>query len=317
MCYVRTSAGDRRECAREISARAWVDLARTARERGMTFLLLTGGEILLRSDFLAIYEPLTRLGLVLTLFTNGTLITEEIADRLAAAPPSTVAITLYGASPATYAAVTGSPDGFDRCCRGIRLLAERNVPLCLKTTLTSQNHCDLEAMRRMARDWGLPLKAGLLLTRRSDGAPSEVDTCRLSAEQCMAIEAADTKAAAEWDAIATAEPGRGERPIENFYCPAGRSAFAIDPSGAMGVCLDLPHPAARPIEVGFDGAWRRVQEYVDGVPPLSGHCRGCDARVFCSRCPAWSWMETRTLDHPVPYLCAIARARRSIHAPAR
>ena len=85
MCYIRHAPGDP---TKELPASTWLDLARQAVANGMVFLLLTGGEVFLRRDFFEIYEPLTRMGLVLALFTNGTLITPDIAARLAQAPPS-------------------------------------------------------------------------------------------------------------------------------------------------------------------------------------------------------------------------------------
>ena len=54
MCYVCQSPGDGALSARELSATQWLELARAAIENGMVFLLLTGGEVFLRSDFFEI-----------------------------------------------------------------------------------------------------------------------------------------------------------------------------------------------------------------------------------------------------------------------
>src|SRR5436190_1139417 len=51
---------------------------------GCLELVLTGGEPLARPDFFEIYGHAKTKGFLVTLFTNGTLITETIADRLAA-----------------------------------------------------------------------------------------------------------------------------------------------------------------------------------------------------------------------------------------
>ncbi len=52
------------------------------KEAGCLWLLLTGGEPLLRTDFLDIYKFAKHKGFLLTLFTNGTLLTPRIADVL-------------------------------------------------------------------------------------------------------------------------------------------------------------------------------------------------------------------------------------------
>ena len=308
MCYVRQAAGAMTKVAKELPASAWLDLARQAVDNGMVFLLLTGGEVLLRRDFFELYEPLTRMGLVLALFTNGTLITKDIAARLAQAPPSRTEITLYGATAATYEAVTGVPGSFAACCAGIEALGSHRVPLGLKTTITRQNVGELEAMRQMAHNWGLPFSAAWLLSGRPDRIPSEVEDCRLSAADCVTLEATDRASAHEWTEAALKETAPGSH--HNFYCQAGKAAFVINPVGEMNLCLVLTEPAARPLETGFPEAWKRVQQYVDSAPPAASECRTCDTLAYCGRCPAWSMIETGTLTEPVPYLCEIARARK-------
>lgn len=320
MCYVRTPAqagvpGAVVPAGPELAAPAWLDLARQAADAGMVFLLLTGGEIFARRDFFEIYEPLTRLGLVIALYTNGTLVTRDVAARLAQAPPSRIEITLYGASAAAAEAVTGVPGSHAACRRGIEALLERGLPLGLKTTLTRFNAGELEAMRRMAGDWGLPFSASWLLARRPDGAPSAADHCRLPEEEGVGLEASDRATADEW--AEQALKGAASGAPGNFYCRAGRAAFVVDSSGAMNVCSLLPRPGARPLETGFAEAWNRVVRFVDEAPPASSACRSCDAAAFCGRCPAWSLMETGTLTEPAPYLCGIAKSRRARFGPPR
>src|ERR1035437_1764161 len=139
MCYVCQSPGDSMLRAKELSTVAWLELTRQAIDNGMVFLLLTGGEIFLRADFFELYSPLTRLALVLTLFTNGTLITDSIAARLADAPPSRTEITLYGATTSKYESITGVPGSYYRCCKGIEALLKHNIQLDLKAIITKQN----------------------------------------------------------------------------------------------------------------------------------------------------------------------------------
>jgi len=308
MCYVRHSASNNALQEKELSAPQWLCLAHQAVESGMVFLLLTGGEVFLRPDFFDIYEPLTRMGLILALFTNGTLITEARAERLAQTPPSRTEITLYGATAATYEAVTGVPGSYAACCAGIEALIARHVPLGLKTTITRQNVEELEAMRQMAHNWGVPFSAAWLLSRRPDRVPSEVEDCRLSAMDCVALEATDRASAHEWIEAALRKPSMGSN--SNFYCQAGKAAFALNPSGEMNACLQMPSPAAPASAMGFRAAWDLVYRYVDCAPPASSVCLACDRRAYCGRCPAWSLMETGTLTDPVPYLCDIARARK-------
>jgi radical SAM protein with 4Fe4S-binding SPASM domain len=285
-----------------------LDLARQAIDSGMVFLLLTGGEVFLRPDFFELYTPLTRMGLILTLFTNGTLITEDLAARLAEAPPSCTEITLYGATEATYEAVTGVPGSYARCCAGIERLVKHCVPLGLKTTLSNRNVCDLDAMRQMANNWGLPFSADWLLITRRDGVVSDIADCRLSVSEFVDLEASEGTSATSWHETALRESVLGDD--SNFCCDAGKAAFMINSLGEMNTCIDLPMPAVHPLKIGFRAAWDQVQRLVDSAPPLAPICLTCDVRTHCLRCPAWSQSEAGTMAGPVPYLCEIARARK-------
>ena len=51
MCYVHLTAEEQQRRGRELTADEWLAIAQEARSRGMLFLLLTGGEPLIRKDF--------------------------------------------------------------------------------------------------------------------------------------------------------------------------------------------------------------------------------------------------------------------------
>jgi radical SAM protein with 4Fe4S-binding SPASM domain len=307
MCYIRTRAGDRAMKASELTADQWLDLARQGVDAGMLFLLLTGGEVFLRPDFFEIYEPLTDMGLLITLFTNATLITERTADKLARRPPNRTEVTLYGATRETYEAVTGEPGSYDRCIRGIELLRAAGVTLKLKTTLSRINVHEFDQMREMSDAWGLGFGASWLLSKRRDLCSNLVEEIRFTASEAVDIEAKDEQAVANLRMIAQREPA----PMSDdpFYCQAGKSSFVIGPSGDMNVCIDLALPRARPTEIGFVSAWSQVKEFIRTVPAAED-CRGCDLEPYCVRCPAWGHVEAGSMTSSVVYLCDIAKERK-------
>ncbi len=133
-CYNNLPADDR-AAQEELGEGAWKRILDEAAEAGCLYLLFTGGEPLLRPDFGAIYEHARRRGFFVTLFTNGTHLTEETADLLAAMPPLAVEVTLYGATRTTWERVTGVPGSYERSLAGIERLRRRGVRLRLKTTL--------------------------------------------------------------------------------------------------------------------------------------------------------------------------------------
>jgi radical SAM protein with 4Fe4S-binding SPASM domain len=304
MCYIAESAGDTRVKGQEVSATGWLEIARQARDAGMVFLCLTGGEPFLREDFFEIFVPLTTMGLSLTLFTNATLVTPEKAARLAEAPPRKVEVSIYGASDAVCERVTGVPGSLRRCLAGIDALAATGrIRMVLKTTLTSLNAHELPAMRQLAASRGLPFQAGWLLTPGRDRKVPDLGKLRLAAEEVVRLEEQ------EGVAVRLEDVASGESPGGGMYCEAGNSSFAINPAGEMGACIDLPLSGARPLEVGFARAWEETRRAVAAILPAQA-CVACANEAICPRCPALAQLEEGSLEAPVPYLCSVAAARR-------
>ena len=56
MCYVRMTPSEQAAIAPLRTAREWLELGKAAKDAGMVYLLLTGGEPFLRPDFQEIFQ---------------------------------------------------------------------------------------------------------------------------------------------------------------------------------------------------------------------------------------------------------------------
>ena len=137
------------------TAKEWLALAEEAKKQGMVYLLLTGGEPFLRPDFREILSGLNKIGLLISINSNGTLIDEDVIAWLKESPPCRVNVTLYGASDATYERLCGNPQGFSQAVRGIRLLKEAGIVVKLNCSVTPHNVGDLDDIFAFAKREGL------------------------------------------------------------------------------------------------------------------------------------------------------------------
>lgn len=280
-------------------------------EMGCFFLLLTGGEPFLRKDFLDIYTYAKKKGMLVSIFTNGTLITPEIAGYLHHLPPYRVEITLYGATKATYEKVTGVPGSFERCHRGIDLLREQGVELTLKTMVLTLNRHEVWEMKRFAQGLGLRFKMDSLIIPSLDGG-HEVCQSRISPEEVVALDQEDPDRRAEWKAARDFLPRMKPPPPETLFpCGAGMASFHIDAFGQLGACTLVRQPGYDLKRGSFKEGW---QDFIPSVlaqrPSQPPRCRRCRWRMACVACPGWGQLETGKLEEgPVPYLCEIAHRR--------
>ena len=136
MCYVHMTPEQLKATGKqELTAGQWIKIAKEARDKGMIFVLLTGGEPLVRKDFFEIYQGMKELGLLISINTNGSMLTGEILERFLQDPPVRFNISLYGGSNETYENMCGLPV-YNRVKENIRSLREAGVDVSLNLSIT-------------------------------------------------------------------------------------------------------------------------------------------------------------------------------------
>jgi len=285
-----------------------MDVLDSMAEAGCLFLLITGGEPLLRPDFAAIYQHARQRGMIITLFTNGTLLTPQIADLLADMPPFSMEITLYGASAETYERVTGVAGSYARCRRGIDLALERGLKLGLKAVLMTLNQHELPQMRALAEQFGCKFRYDGTLWPRLDGGRQPF-CYRLSVGELLALDRADPQRCQEWVRVAGKFSGQAARSEYVYGCGAGLESFHIDSAGRMCVCTMARRPSWDVLEGSFQEAWERLGDLRRVKRRLDTPCRTCTLGALCMQCPGWSQAMYGDDETPVDYVCELGRQR--------
>src|SRR2546430_1343940 len=123
-------------------------------EAGCLDLTLTGGEPLARRGFLDIYTCAKQKGFLVTVHTNGTLLTEKIADYWVQYPPAMIEISFHGFGKNSFDRITQGQGSYERCMAGIHLLLERKLPLTLKTTGMTVNRDEVLKIKANVEELG-------------------------------------------------------------------------------------------------------------------------------------------------------------------
>lgn len=305
MCYVHDDV-----CRGELSAEEWIELGRQAVEQGMVFLLLTGGEPLLRKDFKQIYSGLKKLGLVITVNTNGSLIDEDMLNFLIQEAPARMNISLYGACEETYRNLCGNRS-FGKVVENIRRLRELGIAVKLNCSVTPYNVADIPEIYRIAKEIGVPVQATSYMFPpvRINGChygeaphrftPQEAAAAQLLCqEQYMTAQqlamSFDTNPIPDMDCTG-AEPGP-------MHCRAGKSSFWVKWNGNMLPCGMLPGEGYSIRDLGFAGAWEAVrQECREAREPAQ--CTECPKRGHCPACVASCLAESGDSTIRPRYVC--------------
>ena len=131
-CYISAPLSN------ELSRNEAIKLVEEMREIKSSLVILSGGEPLLREDLFDLMERLRESGIKVALSTNGTLINEEIADKLADRVEY-VGISLDSPYESWHDEFRGVEGAFRSSIRGIRNLISAGVPTGLRMTLTRFN----------------------------------------------------------------------------------------------------------------------------------------------------------------------------------
>lgn len=318
MCYVHQSAEQVVASGRkELTADQWLDIARQAKDAGMVFLLLTGGEPLTFPEFPRLLHELKQLGLLVSVNSNGSLIRGEMLEALKKDPPLRFNITLYGGSDATYERLCGRPM-FHQVVDNIRALKEAGIPVRLNASITPDNKDDVADIFRIGRELGVYVKSTTYMfppVRINGGAAGEaehrfsaVDAAKyelLCREQTMTEEEL-REAVKNGGLPPDGEECTGGAEGEPLFCRAGRSSFWMTWDGRLLPCGMMADQGVSVPDQGFAAAWAAARQAVEAIR-LPKECTGCPMHTQCASCAASCAAETGRCDGKPEYLCEMTK----------
>ncbi len=324
-CCINLPENDSNAIRNELSTPRIKELLVEARDLGCFKVRFTGGEPLLRDDFIDIYGFTRKLGLKVILSTNGTLLNSAHAAVFSRIPPmDLIEITLYGTNQKDYETLTRSPGSFEAVQRGMRLLREYNIPFAIRGPFVSDTKDDIEAFESIAA--GIPWMKGLKMARiisldprirRDDDKKNRrIKNNQPSLETALKFLLRDKAASLKDMKRFVGGPTKVKSDDRLFLCSAGEGgSCTIDPYGFIHAC-----PVLRKPELSYNTDGGDIKTAITGFfpvfktmkaenPAYLEQCGNCMLRGFCEQCPARSWAEHGVLDKPVSFLCQLAHAQ--------
>ncbi|MBS3733590.1 MAG: radical SAM protein [Phycisphaerae bacterium] len=266
-------------------------------------VVFSGGEPLLRDDWEALASAAQRCGLPTALATNGTLIDDALAGRIAAAGFRRVAVSIDGADAETHDGLRGRTGAFNAALAGLSALRRAGQSVQINTTITRRNVAQLDTVLAMARSIGaeavhlfllVPVGCGAALAETQQLPPDHYE--RVLDWLCDRRD--DGETGLELRATCAPHYHRVARqrglPVRDRGCLGGRAVVFVGQDGTVRPCGYLPIDCGNVRRAGLAALWRDapVLTALRDTDRLGGACGRCAYRDVCGGCRARAYAAT-------------------------
>jgi len=301
---------------KELSTPSFKKILDEIAKEGCLYLCLTGGEPLVRGDFLELYSYAKQKGFIITIFSNGQAFTSELVSYLVKSPPFSIEITLNGITPETYESITQVKGSFDNIIMVLKAITQAKLPLVLKSNCLKENKHEIGRIKAFAEKLlGRPspklynFKYDPMIYPRLNGDKTPCQH-RLSFAEMKEVKKQDSDIKAEYQKGLHSDPAKLERDRVFLYrCNSWMSQFFISPYGRMRFCgfsekfsIDLTNAPFR------EGFYKIFPQILEERFKTGSRCKDCRLRPLCYHCPGRAHLETGDEEAPVPYYCGLAEA---------
>ncbi|MCB2172883.1 radical SAM protein [archaeon] len=268
-------------------------------------LILSGGEPLMREDIFELAKYGTEKGLKMAMGTNGTLIDDETAKKLAESGVRSVAISMDSARPEVHDEFRGVKGAWERAIEGTKACQRNGIAVRFNTTVTQQNFNEIEDILELADSLGLLDVQLFFLVPTGRGKEVEDITPEMYEDMIkdVLVKYADhpmtVKPTCAPQFMRIADQLGQDTSRWTRGCIAGMSYGRVYPQGDVTPCPYLPIKLGNIMEQSFADIWTNspVLKQLRDFDNLKGRCGICEYREKCGGCRARAYgMTTEFMD---------------------
>jgi radical SAM protein with 4Fe4S-binding SPASM domain len=153
---------------------------------GLDQIVFSGGEPMLHPDFLKALERANWHGFRIRVFSNLTLLNDDIINKLKISRIHEVQASLYSVDPTIHNAVTKKPGSCELTKQGIERLAGNYIPVFISCPMTKINKNSYPGVLAFARQLGIGSAPANEIMARSDRSTKNLDY-RLDTDEALLV----------------------------------------------------------------------------------------------------------------------------------
>ncbi len=274
-------------------------------------IVLSGGEPLLREDLFEIASYGTEKGLRMCIATNGSLVTEEICEKMKASGIRMVSMSLDGSNAATHDNFRNQPGAFEGVERAAALFNKHGIEFLINSSFTKRNQKEIPDVMKVAKRLGAKAWYMFMIvpTGRGEDIMSELIS-KEDYEELLKWHYEMEKNEKDMLVRPTCAPhyyrivpqmnklaekdDKLERRTLKFStggskgCLAGQLICLITAEGEVYPCSYFPHSAGNVLKTPFKEIWENSELFKElrDFKGYKGKCGECEYLQVCGGCRA-------------------------------
>lgn len=278
------------------------------KEQGFFLITLSGGECLLHPNFEEIYMALKRAGMYISIFTNGTTLTEKYKRLFREYPPRKVEVSVYGIDDESFKATTGANKGYNNFLDALNFFKEQNIRTIVKTPITKKNCNMLNDFIDLANKYNAEYKFGTFVFPALDGDKKPLNE-RLDYKEAVELEFSDENALDNF-CNRVNKLGKTAEPFQN-KCGACTNSFTLNADNSFSFCGMMIEPKFYFKKNTINKVFEDVKSFRDSIIKQyeQSPCYKCNWANACPGCPAHLLLEKGTIKECNQYFFDITKEK--------
>lgn len=244
-------------------------------DAGVIILEITGGEPLIRKDFIEILRYINKKGFIVNLFTNALNINEEILSELKNGRTSLISTSLLAPDSEKCDELTGVKGSFERIINSIKLIKNSGIPYRVACCITNENINLYEEYEKIRKKYKFKIIYGIDVDPTYNGLENVKDF-RLSENDAQRLKK-----------IINVENITIKDLLPEYRCNAGKNKLCISNNGDFLICYKYREVIGNIVKDDFSKLWSspKIQEILNNKFKKEDKCKKCEITEYCYYCP--------------------------------
>lgn len=285
------------------------DVCRQLKDMGTLQIDFTGGEPFLKKDFMKYLEVANKYDFVITILTNGTLLSDKIVEKISTMKIRMMYVSLYSNDELIHDSITKNSGSFRKTLKALDMMFSKGIPICINSPIMSLNKDSVKGLSHMA---SYQYQADIKYTYKiSNSYNSNKNTCNLnvySAEE-MAKYMADKNVALYKEVLN--DEKRTQLNFRDRYCDTGFRSITISPIGDVIICTALREKCGNILVDKLGKIWSEsvnINNWRNEHSQINSRCLSCKRLNYCEPCPAESFNSKNDIKSIDNNTCSFGHA---------